>query len=67
MQARIRLVIAAVVVVATLLAVSAWFKDATCDCGGRGLPWDAVALAASAVAAVSVTVYVVLDAVVRRR
>ena len=56
---RIRLTIAAIVVIASLLAVSAWFKSATCDCGSRGLPWGAIALVATGVAAVSIAMYIV--------
>jgi len=54
---QIRSAIAVVVVVASLLAVSAWFKDATCDCGSRGLPWDTIALASTAVAGLAIVAY----------
>ena len=64
--ARIRLAIAAVVVVSALLAASAWFKSATCGCGSSGLPWETIAVVATVVAAVSVVVYVVLGAGVPR-
>ena len=67
MLTRIRLAIALVVVLASLLAVSAWFKDATCDCGGRGLPWETIAVVATAVAAVAVAAYVVAGVALRRR
>ena len=66
MLTRIRLAIALVVVLASLLAVSAWFKDATCDCGGRGLPWETIAVVATAVAAVAVAAYVVVGVALRR-
>ena len=59
---RLRLGIAAVVVFASLLAAAAWFKDATCGCGSRGLPWDGIAIAATMVAGVSGAVYVVVMA-----
>jgi uncharacterized membrane protein YbhN (UPF0104 family) len=64
--ARVRLAIAAVVVVASLLAVSAWFKNATCDCGGRGLPWESIAVVATVAAAVAIVAYAGLNAAVRR-
>lgn len=64
--ARARLAIAATVVIASLLAVSAWFKDATCDCGGRGLPWETIAVVATAVAAVAVAAYVIVGVALRR-
>jgi hypothetical protein len=65
--ARIRLAIAAAVVLASLLAASAWFKDATCGCGSRGLPWQTIAMVASVIAALSITAYVVAGVIVRRR
>ncbi len=65
--ARVRLAIAAAVVIASLLAMTAWFKNATCGCGSAGLPWDTIALAASVVAAVAVAAYVVVGVISRRR
>lgn len=66
MLQRIRLVLAGVVVLASLLAVSAWFKDATCGCGGRGLPWESIAFASTTIAAVAIVVYAGLAVMVRR-
>lgn len=66
MIARVRLAIAAAVVIASLLAASAWFKSATCGCGSRGLPWETIAVVATAVAAVAVAAYVVVGALVKR-
>ena len=65
--ARVRLAIAAAVVIASLLAASAWFKDATCGCGSRGLPWETIAVVATVVATVSVAAYVVVGVALRRR
>ena len=63
---RIRLTVAAAVVLASLLAVSAWFKNATCDCGAGGLRWDTIALASTIVAGVAITTYAALSLMVRR-
>jgi hypothetical protein len=65
--ARIRLAIAAVVVLASLLAISAWFKNATCGCGSRGLPWETIAVAAAGIAIVSSAAYVFVAAFARRQ
>ena len=64
--ARVRLAIAATVVIASLLAMTAWFKSATCGCGSRGLPWETIAVVATAVAAVAVATYVVVGVALRR-
>ena len=64
---RVRLVIAAIVVLASLLAVSAWFKDATCGCGSSGLPWQEIAAVATVVACVSMAAYLVAVIGARRR
>jgi hypothetical protein len=64
---RARRTIASVVVVASLLAASAWFKNATCGCGSTGLPWQMIAVVATVVAAVSIAAYAVAGAVARRR
>jgi len=65
--ARVRLAIAAAVVLASLLAASAWFKNATCGCGSRGLPWETIALVATAAAGASIAAYVVVGVIARRR
>jgi len=52
---------------ASLLAASAWFKDATCGCGSTGLPWQTIALTATVVAVVSIAAYVVTGVIVRLR
>lgn len=65
--ARIRLAIAAVVVVSALLAASAGFKDATCGCGSRGLPWETIAVVATVVAATSAAAYVAVMATTQGR
>ena len=62
---RLRLVIAAIVVLASLLAASAWWKSATCGCGSRGLPWETIAVAATAVSGVSAAVYLGASALFR--
>ena len=64
---RVRLAIAAIVVLASLLAVSAWFKNATCGCGSTGLPWQAIAFVATIVSAVSMAAYLVAGVVTRQR
>ncbi len=63
--ARIRLGLAAIVVITSLLAASAWFKNATCGCGSTGLPWQTIAMVATVVAAVSITVYAAAALVAR--
>ena len=63
--ARVRLAIAAAVVIASLLAMTAWFKNATCGCGSTGLPWDTIALVASVVAAVAIATYVAVGVISR--
>jgi hypothetical protein len=65
--ARVRLAIAAAVVLASLLAMTAWFKKATCGCGSTGLPWETIALTASVVAAVAIAAYAVVGVISRRR
>ena len=65
--ARVRLAIAAAVVLASLLATTALFKNATCGCGSTGLPWDTIALTASVVAAVAIAAYVAVGMMSRRR
>jgi len=62
----VRLAIAAAVVMASLLAASAWFKSATCGCGSRGLPWETIALAATVVACVAIASYAALGVVATR-
>jgi hypothetical protein len=64
--ARIRLTLAAIVVLSSLLAASAWFKNATCGCGSRGLAWESIAVAATVVAGLSIAIYAV-TAFARRR
>jgi hypothetical protein len=65
--ARVRLAIAAAAVLASLLAMTAWFKSATCGCGSRGLPWETIALAATVAAAVAIAAYVIVGAISRPR
>jgi hypothetical protein len=65
--ARLRLALAAIVVLASLLAASAWWKRATCDCGSSGLPWDTIAVAATISAAAAIAVYVFVTALTRQR
>jgi hypothetical protein len=65
--ARVRLAIAGAVVIASLLAMTAWFKNATCGCGSTGLPWDTIALVASVVAAVAIAAYVAVGVISRGR
>jgi hypothetical protein len=60
---RLRLGIAAVVVLASLLAASAWWKSATCGCGSNGLPWETIAVAATLCAGVAIAAYVFITAV----
>ena len=64
--ARVRLAIAAIVVLASLLAASAWFKNATCGCGSRGLPWETIAVVATVVAAAALVVYAAAGAIGKR-
>lgn len=64
--ARVRLAIAAAVVLASLLAASAWFKSTTCGCGSRGLPWESIAVAATVIAAVAIVAYVAASALATR-
>ena len=64
--ARVRIAIAALVVLASLLAASAWWKSATCGCGSRGLPWERIAVVAKIVAGVAIAAYVVVGATLRR-
>lgn len=65
--ARVRLAIAAIVVLASLLATTAGLKNATCGCGSTGLPWETIALVATAVAGVAIAVYVVVGVISPRR
>lgn len=65
-MARVRFAIAAAVVLASLLAASAWFKNATCGCGSRGLPWETIAVAATVIAAVAIVAYVAASALATR-
>ena len=54
---RARYGVAMVAVVAALLAVSAFWKGATCGCGGSGLPYQTIAIAAAMVCVVAVVLY----------
>ncbi len=62
---RLRLAIAAIVVIASLLAASAWWKRATCDCASLGLPWETIAVVATVVATASVVAYIGTSALLR--
>ena len=64
--ARARLAIAAVVVLASLLAASAWFKNATCGCGSSGLPWETIAVVATVAAVAAIAVYAAAGAISKR-
>ena len=65
MVQRLRLAVAGVVVLASLLAISAWFKNATCACGSSGLPWETIAIAATVAAGMAIVVYLTVTAVAR--
>ncbi len=59
--------IASIVVLSALLATSAWYKDATCGCGSTGLPWQTIAVVATAIAAVAIAAYGVTTVLARPR
>lgn len=64
---RLRYALALVAVVATLLAVSALYKRQTCACGGPGVPYSTIAIAAAATAAVALIAYLAAELAAHRR
>ena len=64
---RVRYGLALVAVIATLLAVSALYKRQTCGCGGPGVPYSTIAIAAAATAAVALVAYLATEVAARRR
>lgn len=65
--ARVRNMLALVTVLAVLLAVTALFKRETCSCGGPGVPYGALAVAASVVAVATLAIYFTIGLSARRR
>jgi uncharacterized membrane protein YbhN (UPF0104 family) len=63
---RFRLAIAAVVVFTSLLAISAWWKSATCGCGSSGLPWETIAITATIISGASIAAYAFFTALSHR-